>query len=142
MLKKVTLGMGLDFIDHLENFPLHHWWLWSSRDSIHLSSDHGLPMLLKGIHCKVNDISARGAPGQHYLRGIATLMQYQEVRCKYNMQVVIAREMCRLNSFQRIILICSFSNLILKLPVQPVLFPKLRKGIQRCILFKKCAVSC
>ena len=48
MIHKVSGELGISLVNH-ENFSLNHHWLWSSRDSVDLSTIYGLPLLLRAI---------------------------------------------------------------------------------------------
>ena len=57
MMGRVSKELGHEYVDHWDEFPISDRWLWSSKDSIHQSTGHGLPVLLKGSHSKSEDLS-------------------------------------------------------------------------------------
>ena len=48
MSHKVSSELGISLENH-ETFSFSHHWLWSSRDSVDLSTIYGLPLLLRAI---------------------------------------------------------------------------------------------
>ena len=49
MMLKVVEEIGGELVDNRNNFPSKNRRLWSSKDSVHLSTDYGVPRLLEAI---------------------------------------------------------------------------------------------
>ncbi len=59
VLQKVCTGLGVDFLNVDNNFR----WdsdLWSSRDSIHISKEKGIPLIMSLISQRVRSLLEQG----------------------------------------------------------------------------------
>ena len=70
MMERVVGELGLHFIDNSERFPLHNRWLWSSKDSLHLSTNYGLPLFLQGVKRAIDQIVRKPSRGPYIAREV------------------------------------------------------------------------
>ena len=57
MISRVVKELGVEHIENSEEFEKRKSWLWSSRDSVHLSTNYGVPLYLKAIRRSIGAMS-------------------------------------------------------------------------------------
>ena len=57
MISRVVTEVGLHHVDISRAFNTRNSMLWSSRDSVHVSTNYGVPLFIKAIRRALNSIS-------------------------------------------------------------------------------------